>query len=129
NERELKHVLDRMVADGLRARVSSSGITGSAYIELNYLDPKRYPIASAPVRTNDLYVPSAPGALNQVVDAVTDIATKLQKADLGQVVRHVDSLVLHLDQSVQDLQVAELRTKAVAILDHVQCARGAPPHS
>ena len=122
NERQLKRVLDRMVADGLRARVSSSGITGSAYIELNYLDPKRYPIASVPVRTNDLFVPSAPGALNQVVDAVTDIATKLQKADLDQVVRHVDSLVLHVDRSVQALQVAEVRSKTVAILDRVQSA-------
>ena len=122
NEGQLKRVLDRMVADGLRARVSQSGITGGAYIDLNYMDPKRYPVASVPVRTSDLFVPSAPGAFNQVVDALTDIATKLQKADLGQVVRHVDSLILHADQSVQDLRVADLRTRAVAILDHVQSA-------
>jgi ABC-type transporter Mla subunit MlaD len=124
SDRQLKRVLDRMVADGLRARISQSGITGSAYIELNYLDPKRYPIANVPVRTQDLFVPSAPGAFNQVVDALTDIATKLQEADLDQVVRHVDSLILHMDQSVQALQVSELRTKAVAILDHVQSASG-----
>jgi phospholipid/cholesterol/gamma-HCH transport system substrate-binding protein len=119
-ERRFKSVVDQMVANGLRARINQSGITGSAYIELNYLDPKRYPVASVPVRTQDLFVPSAPGAFNQVIDAVTDIATKLQKADLDQVVRHVDSLILHVDQSVQDLQVAELRSKTVAILDHVQ---------
>jgi ABC-type transporter Mla subunit MlaD len=123
-ERRLKPVLDRMVANGLRARVSQSGITGSAYVDLNYLDPKRYPIASVPVRTQDMFIPSAPGAFNQVVDALTDIATKLQKADLDQVVRHVDSLILHADQSVQDLRVGEMRTKTVAILDHVQGASG-----
>jgi ABC-type transporter Mla subunit MlaD len=122
NEHQLKPILDRMVAKGLRARISRSGLAGSAYIDLNYLDPTRYPIASMPVRTQDLFVPSAPGAFNQVVDALTDIATKLQKADLDQVVRHVDGLILHVDQSVQDLQVAELRTRAVAILDHVQSA-------
>jgi len=121
-ERRLKPVLHQMVANGLRARVNQSGITGSAYIELNYLDPKRYPIAAVPLRTEDLFVPSAPGAFGQVIDAVTDIATKLQKADLDQVVRHVDSLILHVDKSVQDLQVAELRTKTLAILDHVQSA-------
>jgi len=122
SERQLKRVLDQMVADGLRARVSRSGIAGSAYIELNYLDPKRYPIASVPVPTRGLFIPSAPGALNQVVDALTDIATKLQKADIDQVVRHVDSLILHVDQSVQDLQVAEMRRKTGAILDHMQSA-------
>jgi ABC-type transporter Mla subunit MlaD len=122
NEQRLKQVIDRMVAAGLRARVAQSGITGSAYVELNYLDPARYPIATVPVRTDALFVPSAPGAFNQVVDALTDIATKLQKANLDHVVRHVDSLVLHVDQSVQDLQVAELRSKAAAILDRVQSA-------
>ena len=34
----------------------------------------------------------------------------------------MDSLIQHADKSVQDLQVAELRTRAVAILDHVQSA-------
>jgi phospholipid/cholesterol/gamma-HCH transport system substrate-binding protein/paraquat-inducible protein B len=121
-ENRLKPTLDRMVAAGLRARITQSGITGSAYVELNYLDPARYPISKVPVRTGPLFVPSAPGALNQVVDAVTDIATKLQRADLDQVVRHVDSLIVHMDQSVQDLQVAELRTKTSAILDHVKSA-------
>jgi phospholipid/cholesterol/gamma-HCH transport system substrate-binding protein/paraquat-inducible protein B len=122
NERQLKPVLDQMVAKGLRARVSRSGLAGSAYIELNYLDSARYPITRMPVRTQELFVPSAPGAFNQVVDALTDIATKLQKADLDQVVRHVDGFILHMDRSVQDLQVGELRSRAVAILDHVQSA-------
>src|SRR5258705_840089 len=122
NERHLKAVLDRMVAEGLRARISQSGLAGSAYIDLNYLDPKRYPITTVPIRTGNLFIPSAPGGLNQVVDALTDITTKLQKADLDQVVRHVDSLIQHADQSVQDLQVAQLRTRAVAILDQVQAA-------
>jgi ABC-type transporter Mla subunit MlaD len=122
SEGHLKPIIDRMVAAGLRARISQSGITGSAYVELNYLDPARYPINTAAPRTEPLFIPSAPGALNQVLDAVTDIATKLQQANLDQVVHHFDSLLLHVDQSVQDLQVAQLRTKAVAILDQVQSA-------
>jgi phospholipid/cholesterol/gamma-HCH transport system substrate-binding protein/paraquat-inducible protein B len=122
SEGRLKPIIDRMVAAGLRARISQSGITGSAYVELNYLDPARYPINTAAPKTEPLFIPSAPGALNQVLDAVTDIATKLQRANLDQVVHHVDSLILHVDQSVQDLQVAELRTKTVAILDQVQSA-------
>ena len=124
SERRLKPVIDQMVAAGLRARVAQSGFTGSAYIELNYLDPKRYPIARVPVASDALYVPSAPGALSQVVDAVTDIATKLQQANLDKVVQHADALIVHVDQSVQDLQVAELRAKTSAILDHVQGASG-----
>jgi ABC-type transporter Mla subunit MlaD len=122
SERRLKPVLDRMVSAGLRARIAQSGITGSAYVELNYLDPHRYPIHKPPVNTQALYVPSAPGALNQVVDALTDIATKLQHADLDQVVRHADTLLLHMDQSVHDLQLAQLRSKVGTILDQVQSA-------
>jgi ABC-type transporter Mla subunit MlaD len=125
SESQLKQVIDEMVAGGLRARISQSGITGSAYIEVNYLDPARNPIKAAPpasVRGDAPYVPSAPGQLSQVVDAVQDIVTKLQRADLDKVVKHVDALILHADQSVQDLQVAELRTRTAAILDRLQGA-------
>ena len=119
-EGRLRETIDRMVAAGLRARIAQSGLTGGAHVELNYLDPARFPITKPPVPMHDVYIPSAPGSLNQVVDAVTDIATKLQRADLEQVVRHADSLIVHMDQSVQDLHVAELRTKTNAILDNVQ---------
>jgi phospholipid/cholesterol/gamma-HCH transport system substrate-binding protein/paraquat-inducible protein B len=122
SERRLKPVLDKMVSAGLRARVAQSGITGSAYVDLDYLDPHRYPIHKPPVETDALYVPSAPGAFNQVVDALTDIATKLQQANLDQVVKHADTLLIHMDQSVQELQLAQLRNKAGAILDQVQSA-------
>jgi ABC-type transporter Mla subunit MlaD len=119
--KELKRTIDQMVAAGLRARIGQSGITGSAQIELNYFDPARYPITKVPVRTGSLYIPSAPGAsLNQVVDAVTDIATKLQRANIDKVIGHVDSLILRIDQSVQDLHVAELQSKTSGILDDVQ---------
>jgi ABC-type transporter Mla subunit MlaD len=118
----LKQTLDQMIAAGLRARIVQAGITGGAYIELNYMDPARYPVKMPSMRTPPLYIPSAPGALNQVVDAITDIATKLQQANLDQVVRHADSLIVHVDQSVQDLRVAELQPKIAGILDHVQSA-------
>jgi phospholipid/cholesterol/gamma-HCH transport system substrate-binding protein/paraquat-inducible protein B len=121
-EDRLKQTLDRMVVAGLRARLVQSGITGGVYIELNYMDPARYSATKGLAHTEALYVPSAPGAFNQVIDAITDIATKLQKANLDQVVAHADSLIVHVDQSVQDLRIAELRTKAGAILDHVQSA-------
>ena len=117
---QLKHTIDQMVAIGLRARINQSGITGSAYIELNYFDPARYPITKMPVQTGALFIPSARGgSINQVVDAVTDIATKLQQANIDQVIRHVDALIVRLDQSVQDLQVAALQTKTSRILDDV----------
>jgi ABC-type transporter Mla subunit MlaD len=123
SESQLKQVIDQMVAQGLRAMVTSSGITGSSYIELNYLDPKRYPVTTGPrTSAQTLFIPSAPSKLNQVVDAVQDIATKLQRADLEKVIGHVDSLIVHADQSVQDLQVAELRSKTAAILDRLQAS-------
>jgi len=120
---QLKHTLDEMVAAGLRARINQSGITGSAHIELNYFDPARYPITKMPVRTEAFFIPSAQGgSINQVVDAVTDIATKLQQANIDQVIHHVDALIVRVDQSVQELQVAELRTKASKVIDDVQAS-------
>ena len=40
--------LDTAVTRGLRARLASQGITGLAYIELDFVDPAKFPAESVP---------------------------------------------------------------------------------
>ena len=120
NEQQLKPTIQRMVKDGLRARLDQSGLTGTAFVNLNYLDPVSHPDTQPPFKTDAIYVPSAPGAFNQVVDGVTDIVSKLQQAHVDQVVSNVNTLILHLDDSVQKLRVADFRAKLDPTLDHLQ---------
>ena len=45
---EAEALLNRMVERGLRVRVSSNLLTQQAYLEVNFLDPNRFPVVPVP---------------------------------------------------------------------------------
>ncbi len=73
---------DVLVATGLRARVASQGITGLSYIELDIVDPDRYPVTDVPWTPRDEVIPSMPSTIARVQDAAQELMTKLQTVDL-----------------------------------------------
>ena len=78
---------------GLRARLSSQGITGLAYIELDFVDPKRFPPAKVPWTPRDAYLPAMPSTMTQVQDAAQALAEKLKGIDLDRMVASVQAVL------------------------------------
>jgi paraquat-inducible protein B len=109
---------------GLRARVTSSGLTGPSYVELLFADPKENPPIQITWQPEVPYVPSAPNAISQVVASLQSIATGLQRADLEKVIGHVDQLITDTDKTINDLQVATLRTQVGNLVDEVRGSNG-----
>jgi ABC-type transporter Mla subunit MlaD len=89
---QIESLLRSLADKGLRARVTTAGFSGQAFLELNFLDPKAYPPPEIGFKPTELYIPSAPGAMNQALEAVEHIAIDLQKANLPQLVAHYDQL-------------------------------------
>jgi ABC-type transporter Mla subunit MlaD len=84
----IRHEADK----GLRARLTTAGFSGQAYIELSIPDPKAYPPPEIGPIPGGIYIPSSPSAMGQALNAVEQIATDLQKANLPQVIAHYDQL-------------------------------------
>ncbi len=76
--------LDQLVADGLRTRIASQGITGLSYIELDFVDPALFPFDVVPWSPRDAYLPSMPSTIARVQDAAEALAAKLQTVDFGK---------------------------------------------
>jgi len=89
---QIETLLHRFADEGLRARVTTAGFSGQAFVELNFLDPKAYPPVQIGFKPTELYIPSAPSTMNQALEAVEHIAIDLQKANLPQLVAHYDQL-------------------------------------
>lgn len=70
------------VKAGLRARLAAQGITGLAYIELDFVDPKRFPIPTVPWTPVDDLIPSVPSTLTQVQDAAQALLAKINAVDI-----------------------------------------------
>jgi paraquat-inducible protein B len=71
-----------LVAQGLRARIAPQGLTGQSYVELDFLDPERFPAIPVPWTPLVPYIPSARATLSQVEDAATTLLGKIAKIDI-----------------------------------------------
>lgn len=69
------------VERGLRIRLTPQGITGTSFLELDYVDPPPavLPIAWTP---NNVYIPSTPSTVSQFVNAASDIIDRLHRLDI-----------------------------------------------
>lgn len=78
------------VAQGLRARTISQGLTGQLYLGLDYVDPARNKPLPVDWEPASIYIPAAPSTLSQVEQAVLGIShtlTGLEQAELPEAVK------------------------------------------
>ena len=67
------------VEKGLRLRLAPQGITGTSYLEMDYLEPPP-PVLPINWTPDNVYIPSAPSTVTAIVNAAQDIMERLQQA-------------------------------------------------
>ena len=108
--------VERAVDRGLRARLSSQGITGVAYIELDFVSPERYPPREVPWKPAYPEIPSIPSTVAQVQNAAEAILARIQQAPLEQLLTDVSAVVSAVRGQVEDGDIARTFTEAAATL-------------
>ena len=115
---------DRAAQLGLRARLASQGITGLAYVELDFVNPARFPAGLVPWTPQDRLLPSMPSTITQVQDAGQALLAKLQAFDFGALNASVEHALTELDRQVTSADLpgltAELKATAQALRATVQ---------
>jgi paraquat-inducible protein B len=67
---------------GLRTRLASQGLTGLAYVEIDFADPAKFPVQDVPWTPQFTYLPSMPSTISQVQDAAQALLAKVNGVDL-----------------------------------------------
>jgi paraquat-inducible protein B len=109
-----------MIAAGLRARLAPVGITGTAYLEIDFVDPKAYPplaISWTPLNT---YIPSAPSTYNQIVSGAQKFLAVLDNADIEGTIHSIAVLARTANDKLGELPVGALAHDASATLKEVR---------
>jgi phospholipid/cholesterol/gamma-HCH transport system substrate-binding protein/paraquat-inducible protein B len=106
DEEERTKLLSGMIEKGLRLELSSQGITGVAFLNAIYLDPARYPILKIDWQPEYLYIPSAPGTITLITQAVENLTETIQDIDIKGIADKVDLLLINTNKAVEDAQVA-----------------------
>ena len=89
---------------GLRLRLVSNILTGQAFLEGVFLDPKRFPVLDITWEPKYMYVPSAPGGLSTMKDSVDKILVKLEEVDITGLTEEIKGLFGELRQTNQQIQ-------------------------
>jgi ABC-type transporter Mla subunit MlaD len=112
--------VDVAIAQGLRVRIAAQGITGVNYLELDFVDPNRFPVPDLPWEPRFTVIPAIPSTVAQVQNAAENILAKLQEADLPKLMDDTIGLVSDLRAQVKDGNVAIALREAAALLTQLR---------
>ncbi|NQU43645.1 MCE family protein [bacterium] len=102
-------VLAQEVNQGLRMRMSAQGLTGSSYLEMDYMDPERNPPLEINWNPECHYIPSAPSTISRMSESVETILRKIEKTQFEQVALDLHQLLTTMDQEIKAAELPLIR--------------------
>lgn len=118
--------LDDQVRRGLRAVITSQGITGASFLSLDMLDPVKNPPVAYSWTPRGYVIPSAESQLNHIIAAVERTLTKLDRVDVDRLAARLEHTLQSADATLgrlasldaarlsQDLSDAAVSTRSAA---------------
>ena len=95
--------LDEAVRRGLRAIITSQGITGASFLAIDEVDPAKNPPLPYTWKPRSYVIPSAESQLNLIIAAVERTLTKLERLDVERLVERLDRALQSADVAIQKL--------------------------
>ncbi|TGL59366.1 MCE family protein [Leptospira ognonensis] len=117
---DMKHTVERMIQSGLRVRLASQGLTGTAYLEVDYLNPEKNPPLAISWTPKTIYIPSAPSTISRFTASVDKFFDKLEKADVSRILEGVDDLIKNLNATVTQANLGAISKEAVGLLSDLR---------
>ena len=97
------------VERGLRVHLAPQGITGTNYLELDYVDP--LPAAVLPIDwvPDNIYIPSTPSTVTTFVNAASEIVDRLHRLDIETTLANLNKLLTTATDRVASLDTTGSR--------------------
>jgi phospholipid/cholesterol/gamma-HCH transport system substrate-binding protein len=105
---------------GLRVRLAPQGITGTSYMEIDYVDPKTNPILPISWEPANVYIPSAQSTVTQFVAAASDIVERLRNIDLDATLANLNRLLINTNRRIEAVDTAELSRRSASVLSKLE---------
>jgi len=122
---EIEAALSKTVAAGMRLKLATQGLTGTSYLEADYVDPVKNPPLVPSWTPEYLYIPSTPSTIAQIGDAAQRVFDRLDRLDIEGLVKHMDGLLVALDGTLRDADVPRLSKDGQKLLAELQTTSAA----
>jgi len=104
------------IEKGLRIRLAPQGITGTNYLEIDYVDPKTNPELPISWEPANLYIPSTQSTFGQFLTNVGDILEKLEKLDIAVTVQKLNTLLDNTNSKLAAIDTGKISDSAARVL-------------
>lgn len=118
-DEDIEKMVGEMVEHGLRVRLTTQGLTGVAFLEMNFFDPEQNKELPLPWDPDTLYVPSAPSTMSRIegaLDAVGGVMRDLEEIDFKSFAQSIDNLLQSMDEALRTANVKDIGQLAVETL-------------
>jgi ABC-type transporter Mla subunit MlaD len=109
-----------LVEKGLRFKLTPLGLTGTSFIEADFLDPAKYPPMQLSFQPHALYVPSAPSTITQLSSAAERLMSRIDKLDVERLLNNLDTLLVSANEAIGGADVPGARKSVGEVLADVQ---------
>jgi ABC-type transporter Mla subunit MlaD len=118
----VKSVVQKDVGLGLRVQKALTGLTGTAYLELNFSKPKDNPILPILWKPRYLYIPSKTSTLTAFGDSVQSILSGMKDVNFKKLFGNMQTLVKRSDSFVTraDNMLGKTQNDFKATLDNMK---------
>ncbi|MFQ5929908.1 MAG: MlaD family protein, partial [Acidobacteriota bacterium] len=119
-EEAIEKGLKKRIEEGLRVRVAAQGITGTAYIEADYLDPKRNPPLKVDWEPHYPYVPSAPSTITRLSESVDRILRNLEQINVQGLTGNLEKSLKTATKAIEDANVEKISNQTEQLLAEIR---------
>lgn len=99
-EQDLQRNLKHDIAAGLRVKMALQDLTGNAYLEINFMDPKQNPVLPIYWEPKNYYIPSTTSILTRFSDNVQNILQGLQSVNFQKFFDNAQDLMKTANQTM-----------------------------
>ncbi|GFK95013.1 hypothetical protein NNJEOMEG_02861 [Fundidesulfovibrio magnetotacticus] len=131
---DLREAIRREVENGLRVRIAPQGVTGTGYLEMDYVNPRTNTPLPIDWTPDYYYVPSSPSTmarLEETFENFSKLIRKIEEAGVDTAVGNLNGLLVGLRDAVKEAHVGELSANVDSLItdlrktnDHLQHLMG-----
>jgi ABC-type transporter Mla subunit MlaD len=120
NKEQVEKLVTQMATKGLRVKLTSQGITGTSYLEIDYVSIESNPPLDISWDPDEIYVPSTKSTITKIGATMEEFLKKLDEAEIEKIAHHIDQLVITLDSTFKNANVKDLSIQTVQFISEVR---------
>ena len=121
--------LNEEVQKGLRCQLAFAGITGFKYIELDYYDPNKFPVAdlgfASRLPSNVYYLPARDSVFKDILRLISEALEKIAKVPFDKIAEDVQGSFLSLTRTLEDPKLKETVSQLEKVSKNLESATNA----